>query len=664
MSKKWGENKSTWLGGKPKDVYEFEGGNMQHRIAAINNCFLALLLAFVCAPFALECGMFDGVEGKEVPWTGIPFMRNNPLDSKAWFMDKATIFSQWESLSTEKEVNLYDDFDGHGGRQSDGTYLAEKGKLSSDMWHGYGKIVKEPGHQNAVKLTISGDQEDYNELTLVNPQVISLTDFRTFSADVMLPSVSSSKGYWIGLIYEGEIKILGQEAWSPWMLYITLGSDGQSAAINCIWYYQQTSTSESFFVPARLDTWYNLRIDIKQLDSKYIKIDFLLDDQTIYSILSPEAAVLTNAVNLPLGPRRSIRIQKEKKNDQAIALVDNVKAVYSRKMPAKLGILYDNFETGSLNLELWDQGSLDFVTVAPPEEYKIESDRHGYVMKVVHKEGSLGTWRVELKPLESVPWGEIQRVSFDLLLSSKSNSDSFPRLGLDIHGISQYPRPASWFTGIEVRGGGSKVHVGGGITDNQSMPVPTSSKNLTYFRTPMLRKIDFDKWYNLRMDIASNGDKLRLDFFVNDILLFSETPQDHGNPGPDLAVKSHFAFQSQKLNRAPSGDMIVFIDNVHISPPIPLPPLNVTGQKAFNRSLLRSEYLNVLKWEANPNNQTAVEKYSIYQIEGDTKNLIIELDSNIFEYRHHNVRKETQYTYCMTATNRYMEGTPTYITIE
>jgi len=561
------------------------------------------------------------------------------------------------------EELLYDDFDGRGGKQGNGTYLAEKGKLSSDMWHGYGKIVKEPGHQNAVKLTISGDQEDFNELTLVNPQVISLTEFRTFSADVKLPSVSSSKGYWIGLIYEGEIKVLGQEAWFPWWLNITLGSDGQSASINCIWNYQHTKTSESFYVPARLDTWYNLRIDIKQLDSKYIKMNFLLDDQIIHSILSPEAAVLTNSVNLPLGPRRSIRICKEKKNDRAIALVDNVKAVYSQKMPAKLGILYDNFETGSLNLELWDQGSMDFVTVAPPEEYKIESDRHGYVMKAVHKKGSLGTWQVDFKPLDRVPWGEIQRVSFDLLLSSKSNSDFFPRLGLDIHGISQYPDPASWYTGIEVRGEGSKVYVGGVIVDNQSMPVPTSATNLTYYRFPMLRRIDFDKWYNFRMDIGSNGDKLRLDFFVNDILLFSESPQDHDNPGPS-SVGSAFAFQSQKLDRAPSGDMIVFIDNVHISAPIPLPPLNFTGQKAFNRSLLRSEYINVLKWEANPNNQTAVNKYSIYQIEGDKKNLIVELGSTIFEYWHKNVRKETQYTYCITATNKYMEGLPTYIKIE
>ena len=267
-------------------------------------------------------------------------------------------------------------------------------------------------------------------------------------------------------------------------------------------------------------------------------------------------------------------------------------------------------------------------------------------------------------PLDRVPWGEIQRVSFDILLSSKSNSDFFARVGLDIHGISQDPSPASWFTGIEVRGGGSKVHVGGEISDNQSLPVPTSPKNLAYFRIPMLRRIDLDKWYNLRMDIGWNGNKLRLDFFVNDILLFSESPQDHGNPGPDLAVKSHFAFQSQNFGRAPSGDMIVFIDNVHISAPIPLPPLNFTGQKALNRSLLRTEYINVLKWEANPNNQTAVNKYSIYQIEGDKKNLIIELGSTILEYWHKNVRKEKQYTYCITATNKYMEGMPTYLTIE
>ena len=96
------------------------------------------------------------------------------------------------------------------------------------------------------------------------------------------------------------------------------------------------------------------------------------------------------------------------------------------------------------------------------------------------------------------------------------------------------------------------------------------------------------------------------------------------------------------------------------------PPLNFTGEKVLNRSLYQAEYINVLKWEANPNNENKnIVKYRIYQKVENTQSLMIELDVNQFEYWHRKVEKDKEYTYALVAVNNEnKEGEVAYITIQ
>jgi hypothetical protein len=635
------------------------------------------------------------------------------------------------------EELLYDDFDGHGGKQDDGTYLAKSGRLSTDMWYGYADVVQVEGHRNVLKLKMAEGQMDLNELTLVNPHVIDVSEFRSFSADVMIPSGSSSKNFWVGLDYEGGIHT--QEEDGGWEVWIHMGSDGRNAGIGCGWAYHPTNTFKSYNLPASINTWYNLRIDIAIIDKTKIRTDFLVDGRIRFSVTSYKAKTLTNPLSMAWGPRRCIRLWKETNQGEATALVDNVKAVYHQRVaPASFSVLYDDFEAGTLSPGLWG-GDAGFVSVVPPEEYKVDASHHGHVMKAVHPKGLLGTLRAELLQIATmygrIPWGKVKSICFDFLISSKSDADVFPHIGLDIHGISQLnssvPDGVSWHTDIEGRGGGGKALIGAVLKDNQSGVTPSY---YTYSRWPEIKKIDFDTWNNLRMDIIFVGNKLHFDFFVNNIPLFSETPQDHGNPGPDLAIGSWFAIQSQLLGQAPSGDTIVYIDNVrwvrtygltiqagkggttkpapgnylfeasrkvsiqavadpnhrfvgwsgdlsgHRNPAEiimdsvksvfanfgpPYPPLNPSGQRYLNQSLLQVEYINLLKWEANPENQNISMKYRIYQIAGSTKVLLTELDSKTFEYWHRKVQKDIQYKYGIVAvSDGDKESMPAYITIQ
>jgi hypothetical protein len=80
------------------------------------------------------------------------------------------------------------------------------------------------------------------------------------------------------------------------------------------------------------------------------------------------------------------------------------------------------------------------------------------------------------------------------------------------------------------------------------------------------------------------------------------------------------------------------------------PPSNASGRKIVNRSLLQGEYINVLSWQDNPDNQGIVNlKYRILQKTGDSWSVLAELDSDVFEYRHRNVEQSTAYEYAIVA---------------
>ena len=84
----------------------------------------------------------------------------------------------------------------------------------------------------------------------------------------------------------------------------------------------------------------------------------------------------------------------------------------------------------------------------------------------------------------------------------------------------------------------------------------------------------------------------------------------------------------------------------------------------MNRSLSQAEYINVLTWHANPYNENIV-KYRIYQVDGESKNLLVELNANTFHYWHRGVEKDKQYGYSICAVNdEDREGDPTYITVQ
>jgi hypothetical protein len=81
-------------------------------------------------------------------------------------------------------------------------------------------------------------------------------------------------------------------------------------------------------------------------------------------------------------------------------------------------------------------------------------------------------------------------------------------------------------------------------------------------------------------------------------------------------------------------------------------PLNLQAQQVMNRSLFQTEYINILTWEANPQNQSYnIAVYRVYLVNGKNIELIAEVSANQLECLHRGAGQGSQYAYAVVAVN-------------
>jgi hypothetical protein len=95
-----------------------------------------------------------------------------------------------------------------------------------------------------------------------------------------------------------------------------------------------------------------------------------------------------------------------------------------------------------------------------------------------------------------------------------------------------------------------------------------------------------------------------------------------------------------------------------------LPPLNFTAQKVFNRSLFKAEYINILSWQANPNNVDIV-SYRIYRVIDGSWDLAGEVGAGVFQVWDRNVSPDREFRYALVAVNtQAQESSPVFVTVK
>ena len=93
------------------------------------------------------------------------------------------------------------------------------------------------------------------------------------------------------------------------------------------------------------------------------------------------------------------------------------------------------------------------------------------------------------------------------------------------------------------------------------------------------------------------------------------------------------------------------------------PPFQLAGEKILNRSLSQAEYINILTWNPNPDNENIV-RYRIYENDGNIKRLLAEVGAATLTFRQRNVWRDRAYTYSVAAVdNEGREGDPASVTV-
>ncbi len=146
---------------------------------------------------------------------------------------------------------------------------------------------------------------------------------------------------------------------------------------------------------------------------------------------------------------------------------------------------------------------------------------------------------------------------------------------------------------------------------------------------------------------------------------------EYGYLGQDMPT-AHFG--------APSGSLydlkVTFFDGlekviqsitpgqkIQVAYPRVYAPLNFTGERSENKALFYRESLITLNWEENPDNEN-IQKYRIYEMEGENRTLLAEVSSDTFRHMLRGVDKYREYRLALTAVDlNNTEGESAYLTL-
>jgi hypothetical protein len=153
----------------------------------------------------------------------------------------------------------------------------------------------------------------------------------------------------------------------------------------------------------------------------------------------------------------------------------------------------------------------------------------------------------------------------------------------------------------------------------------------------------------------------RVEFYIDDVFEASDTSAPYSYAWDTTSIEDGLhTIRARAFNnngKSSDAEREVFSRLVYA-------PLNFTGEKFLNRSLSQAEYINILSWQAHPNNVNIV-KYKLFQVEGNSQSLLAELSGDTFNYWHRRVENDRPYTYVLIAVNNEnRESDPVSATIQ
>lgn len=132
---------------------------------------------------------------------------------------------------------------------------------------------------------------------------------------------------------------------------------------------------------------------------------------------------------------------------------------------------------------------------------------------------------------------------------------------------------------------------------------------------------------------------------------------------PNVIVNDlEFHMDSKKIRAATYGRGVW--ESPLAAIPVIFPPVNLSGEKFRNKSLMQKEYLDELTWEANPKNDPEkVSRYRIYKRVENERLQIAEVDAGTFRYWVRKAGNEENTYYISTINDEDIESTMSFVRV-
>ena len=173
---------------------------------------------------------------------------------------------------------------------------------------------------------------------LAHPRDIAFADFKTLSADVMVPSTSTARDFYAALDYHTTIP--EQPPGKSWFTDIGI----RRYASGDVYVFAQCCNvnagyrSYMHLGQAEMDTWYKLRQDVvtrrddPNLKDNEFRIDYYVNGMLVESEIPEDAELLLDPKRTGWGPNRLLIIYAEQADGESIGFFDNVRAVYKNRI--------------------------------------------------------------------------------------------------------------------------------------------------------------------------------------------------------------------------------------------------------------------------------------------------------------------------------------------
>jgi hypothetical protein len=219
-----------------------------------------------------------------------------------------------------------------------GQYETENGVVTIVKGMMYGSAEARPWEGRGWILRLASSLTGLTGCLLANPRYTPFVEFKSLSADVMVPSTFAARDFYASLDYHTTIP--EQPPGKSWVSDVGLHKHASGELYLFAQCLNVNAGNGVYFQlgQAQFDTWYNVRQDIvtrsqdPTLKEDELRIEYYVNGILKETKIPEDSKLLLDPSRTGWGPNRLLIVFVGEADGEGVAFFDNVKGVYSNRL--------------------------------------------------------------------------------------------------------------------------------------------------------------------------------------------------------------------------------------------------------------------------------------------------------------------------------------------